>query len=217
MYGYMNGQDFSLPSIPPISIKFSRVVIFICDLEWESEVNDFTMKQTRNYLFTKPLLSSVFMSFTIQFLLSANVFCSFCLPLSQLSLLHARKMHTVEVINYQLRLFQVLGRKTKQSSQQARLILITGKHQIKTNSQNFSAWLRAPDHESWTFIEVGLAIHGGAQCRQTQAEKCTSPSWIDRCVAKMCIITRTFIAIKVNSTYKEMSVSSDTEQSALWK
>lgn len=159
MYGYMNGQDFSLKFICPISIKFSRVVIFICDLEWESEVNDFTMKQTRNYLSTKPLLSSVFMSFTIQFLLSANVFCSFCLLLSQLSLLHARKMHAVEVINYQLRLFQVLGRKIKQSSQQARLILITGKHQIKTNSHNFRAWLRAPDHESWTFIEIGLAIH----------------------------------------------------------
>lgn len=131
MYGYMNGQDFSLTSIPPISIKFFRIVIFIYDLEWESEVNDFTMKLTRNYLSTKPLLSSVFTSFTIQFLLSTNVFCSFCLPLSQLSLLHARKMHTVEVINYQLRLFQVLGRKTKQSSQQARRILINGNTKLR--------------------------------------------------------------------------------------
>lgn len=157
MYGYMNGQDFSLPSIPPISIKFSRVVIFICDLEWEW--SQLTLQWSNKKLSTKALLSSLFMSFTVQFLLSANVFCSFCLLLSQLSLLHARKVHTVEVINYQLKLFQVLGRKTKQSSQQARLILITGKHQIKTNSQNFRAWLRAPDHESWTFIEVGLAIH----------------------------------------------------------
>lgn len=55
------------------------------------------------------------MSFTTQFLFSANLLYSSCLSLSQLSLLHV-KCILVEVINYQLREFQVLGRKTKQSS-----------------------------------------------------------------------------------------------------
>lgn len=157
MYGYMNEQDFSWKSIPPVSIKFSRAVSFICDLEWESEVNDCS-EATRNHLSTKPFFPQY--PCLLQYS-STQCQCVlfFLLALSQLSLLGARKMHVVEMINYQLRLFQVLGRKTTQSSQQARLILITGKHQIKTNSHNFRAWLRVPDHESWTFIETGLATH----------------------------------------------------------
>lgn len=160
MCEHMNEKDFSLSSLPPISMKFPRVVIFICHLQLESEVDCFTMKQTRNFLSTKSLLSSVLMSFTMQFLFSANLFCS-CLLAIEPTFTPPSKMHTVEVINCQLREFQVLEGKTKQSSQQAKLMLITGKHQIKTNSHNFRTRLRATDHESWAFIEREPAIHMG--------------------------------------------------------
>ena len=135
MYGYMNRQYFSLPSPPHLSIQFSRVVIFIRDLRLQDKVNCFTMKQTKNFLSPKSLLFSVFHN-------TVSIQCQlvlFFLLAIEPTFTPSCKMHTVEVINYQLSKFQVLGRKTKQSSQQARLTLIAGKQQIKTNSHNFRA------------------------------------------------------------------------------
>jgi hypothetical protein len=107
------------------------------------------MKQTKNVLSTKSWLFSVWMSFTIQLLFNFNLFWSFLHWANFHSLC---KMLSVEVINYQLREFQMLGRKTQQSSQQAGLLLITGRHQIKTNSHNFMC-----DSES-LIVSHGLSL-----------------------------------------------------------
>lgn len=88
----MNGQDVSLSSPPPISIKFSRVVIFLCDLQLESEVNWFTMKQTRNFIYK----ISAFLNINV-FHNTVSIQCQFALfflPVIEPTFTPSCKMHT---------------------------------------------------------------------------------------------------------------------------
>lgn len=156
MYSYMNRQDFLLLSPAPLSsLQGYHAHLWSATRGWSellySEANKkLFISQISAFLNTNVFYNTISLQcqLVLFFLLAIEpTFTPSC------------QMHTVEVINYQLNKFQVLGRKTKQSSQQTRLILIAGKHQIKTNSHNFRAWLRAPDHESWAFTEIGPAIH----------------------------------------------------------
>lgn len=152
------------------------------------------MKQTRNFIYE----ISAFLSI-IAFHNTVSIPCQFVLFFLlaiEPTFTPLCKMHPVEVINYQLREFQVLGRKTKQSSLGRQGLYWCGKHQIKANSQNFRAWLRGTDHESWAFIEIRSAIHIEEPGVHKNRLKNINLSWTDSCVAKMYIMTRIVISKK---------------------
>lgn len=144
---------------PSLYLQFSEFV-FICDLQVGVNANCFTMKQIRRIFIYKRF------SF-----LSVNVFHRIVSVMISFVLLFVSAVLGQPLLPQQtcspwkwLREFQVLGRKIKQSSQQAGLTLITGKYQIKTNSHNSSTWLRVVDCDSWAFIELRLEAHPGELC-----------------------------------------------------
>ena len=119
----MNDEDICFPSLPATSIKFSRVVIFICDPPLEGEANWFTVKQTRGVIYKISALS-VLRTFTVQFLFSANFLYSFCLSLSQL-FTPLCKMHTYG--SYQLPINGIPSSRKENENKalgEARLLLI---------------------------------------------------------------------------------------------